>query len=291
MMRWVPRAIKRNAITVRATQSYYDLRNWKLNKVIFTATTGRSGTTSLWKIFSAVPGCRAFHEPYPILNQEWLRTASYGGIQEVDRYYQQIKSIYIRRNAVGARYYFEANHLFAKTFIRPAILDFGSKLEVVHLVRPALEVAVSIYRLRDWPGTEDGNTWWLDYRAPANRIKISELLDSDKEFSHPFYKALWYWYEMEARIAHWKKVFPETKFHYFETRWINEPERVMELLDNLRVTYDATKLSQVVGVKANDIVKRKGKDIFDLELACTMHERFQEMLREKNFLHHSGSLG
>jgi hypothetical protein len=61
---------------------------------------------------------------------------------------------------------------------------------VIHRVRPALEVATSIYRVHRQPGTESGNRWLLDYRAPLNRIQIADVLEAG-EFSHPFYKGLW----------------------------------------------------------------------------------------------------
>ncbi len=284
MTRIFPVAVKRSAVAVRLAKSFYDLRNRKLEKVIFTATTGRSGTDSLSEVFKSVPSCHAVHEPYPVMNDEWLRSATFDDIDLTDQFYRKVKSIYIRRSALGARYYFESNHQFIKTFIAPAIRDFGSRLEVVHLVRPALQVATSIYRLRDWPGTEIGNAWWLDYRAPTNRIRISSLLESDREFSHPFYRALWYWYETEARITYWRLIFPKTKFHYFETNWINDLTRVSNLMESLGIKCELNKLSAIVGVRKNDIVKRNGKKFFDLAVAEVMHERFRALLEEKGYL-------
>lgn len=283
MTRFIPVALKRNAVAARLAKLFYDLKNRKLEKVIFTATTGRSGTDSLSEIFRAVPLCRSFHEPYPVMNSEWLREATFGDMELVDRFYNQVKSIYIRRAALGARYYFESNHLFIKTFIGPAIRDFGSRLEIVHLVRPALQVAISIYRLMDWPGTDVGNAWWLDYRAPTNHIRISPFLESHKEFVHPFYKALWYWYETEARIAHWKCELPQTRFHYFETDWINDGARVDNLMSSLGVEYNLDQLLRVVGVRKNDIVKRTGKNGIEIGVAEAMHERFRAFLVENGY--------
>ena len=44
---------------------------------------------------------------------------------------------------------------------------------------------MSIYRLQHQPGALPWNRWFLDHRAPLNRIRIADALD-DGEFSHPF---------------------------------------------------------------------------------------------------------
>lgn len=225
------------------------LRTLGLERLIFTATTGRSGTLTLTKLFGAVPGCHAAHEAYPEMNGSVLQAASYGDTALVDRVYRRVKSVNIRRSAIGQRYYFEANHLFIKTFAHSAVTDFGRRLAVVHLVRPAVEVANSIYQLGDYPSTERGNYWWLDFRAPTNLLAMADILESDPEFSHPYYKALWYWYEVEARIAAWRARMPSIQVVDFQTRWLNDLERVCRLLDGLGVQYDRARLAAVVGAK------------------------------------------
>ncbi len=271
-------------MAVWATKLFYDLRNNELEKLIFTATTGRSGTTSLTALFAAVPGSVSYHEPYPIMNGEWLHKASYGEIAEVEAYFRKVKSIYIRRAAAGARYYLEANHLFIKTFIAAALEEFGSKIEIIHLVRPAAEVAESIYRIRNWPGTADGNKWWLDYRAPNNLIPVADLLDADPALSHPFYKALWYWYEAEARIERWKLLCPAARFHRFETAWFNDFSRASALLDGLGVCYDSQTLKGLIGTKMNDIRAKNGKEGLSAEEICVMQARFERVLASRNLL-------
>ena len=105
----------------------------------------------------------------------------------------------------------ESNQLFVKTFIRQAFDEFGDRMAVVHLVRSPVDVAMSLYRLQQIPGTDVTEIWWLDHRAPTNIIQIADLLDSDAELSHPFYRALWYWYEVEMRFAAWRARLPSMK--------------------------------------------------------------------------------
>lgn len=286
----LPKNIKHSAVVAGLARLYLNTRTSGLEKVIFTATTGRSGTHSLQLLFSAIPGCLATHEPYPNMHDQWLRAASYGNTDEVRRYYERVKAINIRRAAIGSRYYVELNHLFLKTFIEYAAEDFGDRMEVLHVVRPAVEVARSIYHLRDWPGTADGNRWWLDYTAPTNLIQISDLLEGASELSHPFCKALWYWYEMEARVRLWRSRLPNIRFHRFETHWINDRVRTFALLDGLDIEYDKELLSAAIGVKESTKEQRtEGRaherdKTLTHEVAHHLHERFRQALKDRNLL-------
>jgi hypothetical protein len=270
--------LKHNRVIAGIALQILKLRTRRLEKVIFTATTGRSGTLTLSKLFAAVPGCRAVHEGYPIMNGPVLRAASFADTPLVDRVYRRIKAVNIRRAAVGHRYYVEANHLFIKTFIRNAIDDFGERLAIVHLVRPAVEVATSIYCLQDYPGTARGNYWWLDYRAPSNLISLPDLLATDSEFSHPFYKALWYWHEIEARIALWRTRMPAVKVVRFETQWLNDRERVSELLDALGMQYDKASIDATVGRKEHTKEDQKFATGLAPGAAEQMAARFRALL-------------
>jgi hypothetical protein len=153
---------------------------------------------------------------------------------------------------MGYRYYAEANHLFIKTFVSQVAEDFGPRLRVIHLVRQPLAVASSIYRLQDYPGTEVGNRWWLDYRAPTNQLPMAQILDQDSEFSHPFYKGLWYWFEVEARIQVWRRRLPHVPFYRFETDWLNDPARVQMLLGELELPADPQRMLEYIGTKENE---------------------------------------
>jgi hypothetical protein len=182
------------------------------------------------------------------MNGEVLRAASYGDAYALDRAYRA-KSINILRAARGYRYYLEANQLFIKTFVAHAARDFGSRLAVIHLVRPPVDVAMSIYRLQRCPGTEPGNRWTLDYRAPLNRIRVADALEG--ELSHPYYKALWYWFEVETRIREWQQKLPGVPFVRFQTEWLNDSERVCALAHELGVSVDRQLIDSLAGVKEN----------------------------------------
>src|SRR5579871_2289503 len=153
-----PLWLKRNAVVAGVVRRSLQLRTQGVKRFIFTATTGRSGTLTLSELFSStVPDCVSLHEPYPIMNEDVLRAASYGDEAEVDRVYSRVKSINILRAALGRRYYLEANHLLVKTFLGQAYAEFGRRMAVIHLVRDPIEVAMSIYCLQHLPGTPYGN--------------------------------------------------------------------------------------------------------------------------------------
>jgi hypothetical protein len=270
--------LKHNRAVAGAALQLLKLRTRKLERAIFTATTGRSGTLTLSRIFSTVRGCISLHEAHPVMNGAVLRAASYGDTALVNRVYRRVKSVNIRRAAVGQRYYFEANHLFIKAFAHNAVEDFGDRIAVVHLVRPAVEVATSIYSLRDYPGTDRGNYWWLDFRAPTNRISIADLLESDPEFSHPFYKALWYWHEVEARIAAFRLEMPTVRFVRLQTEWLNDPLRMCDLLEDLGVEYDTAVIEAMIGIKEHTKDDQKIGSALPAEVAEEMASRFRKLL-------------
>jgi hypothetical protein len=278
MLPYAFKPFRHNALVAELALQLLRLQTGRVQKLIFTATTGRSGTLTLTKLFAAVPECRAVHEPHPVMNGPLLRAASYGDTVLVGRAYRRVKSVNIRRAAVGYRYYFEANHLFIKSFARHVVADFGRRIAVVHLVRPAVAVANSIYRLGDCPGTERGDYWWLDFKAPTNLLAIADILESDREFSHPFYKALWYWHEVEARIAAWRAEMPAVKIIDFETRWLNDLGRVCSLFDELGLEYDMSALAAVVGAREHTKDQQKIGAALSAEEAGRKTYRFRRLL-------------
>jgi hypothetical protein len=213
------------------------------------------------------------------MNAAALRAASYGDQPTLDAFYRA-KSMNILRAAAGHRYYLEAHHLFIKSFVELAARDFGDRMAVIHLVRPALEVAMSIYCLQIAPGTELGNYWLLDYRAPLNRIRIADVLDAN-EYSHPFYKALWYWFEIEARVEEWRRRLPAVPFVRFETAWLNDAQRLFALTTALGLAVDRRQIDSLIGVKANDKADEKQIAPLPRQDAERMFEHFVALLRQR----------
>ncbi len=144
--------LKHSTPVIRAARFVLGLRTRGLEKLVFTATTGRTGTLTLTKVLETVDGCKSLHEPHPIMNHDILKATNAGDNSIADKVYP-IKSINIRRAAVGYRYYAEANRLFVKTFLRQVVEEFGDRLVI-------------------------------DHRAPTNVIRIADRLDAGRSRTH-----------------------------------------------------------------------------------------------------------
>ena len=277
----IPEPLKYNDAFAWVVRSALRLRAARLEKLIFSATTGRSGTKALAALFARIPDCISLHEPNPCMNGEVLRAAAYGDSGRVERAYRQRKSLRIWQAAFRHRYYVEINHLFIKTFASLALEEFGDRVRIIHLVRPPIDVATSIFCLEEVPGTTAGNDWWLDHRAPTNQIRIAEVLDTDRRFTHPFYRALWYWYEIEQRISTWRRRLPAGQFVRFETGWLNEPARVFALFDALNLPYSPPPILEQVGARIHAREYHKRSAAIPADLATDMHHRFQRLLLDR----------
>jgi hypothetical protein len=276
-----PRWLEQNAAIAGVLRRSLTFWTREVKSFIFTATTGRSGTMTLSDLFATIPRCAAFHEPHPSMNGEVLIAASQGNTALVDRVYDRAKSINILRAAIGQHHYLEANHLFVKTFIGQAAAQFGDRMAVVHLVRSPVEVAMSIYGLQNLPGSDAGNIWWGDPRAPTNLLQIADQLERDPDLSHPFYRGLWYWYEVELRFAAWRARLPAMRVVRFETPWFNDEGRIRALLDELDIVYTSAKVASFAGRRLHTKEPYKTGPFLPRAEAERMHERFRRVLEAR----------
>ncbi len=277
-------SLKYNPLFSYLARQFYRSRCCSLKQIIFVATTGRSGTMSLVDIFNHIPNCKAEHEPYPGMFDEVLKAKCAANENFVSDMYWRIKSVNLWRSAAGFQHYFESNHMFVKTYIEYAVEDFGDKITVIHLVRDPVKVANSIYALQDFPGTEEGNKWWLDYTAANNLITIADYLDNDPEFKHPFYKGLWYWYEIEERVKYWRKKLPDVRFIEFKTEDFNNRDKTFQLLNDLKIDFDPKALSQCISTRSNTRPHQKKTEALTLDSASKLHENFKTLLQRLNYI-------
>lgn len=273
--------LKHNPLTSRALSLLTGHRGDNLKTLVFTATTGRSGTKSLARIFSAVDDCVAFHEPHPVMNGATVTNASAEDDPYIRYLYRTVKSVNIRRYAGGAQIYFESNHLFIKSFYPHVIRDFPGMVKVVHVYRDPVAVANSMHTIGNYPGTDDGNTWWLDFNGPENLINLADALNSDERFLHPFYKCLWYWYEIEARTIKMRHDHPDVPVFEFRTEDIRDKEKVELLLRSLEIPCDSQKIEQMTKVHTNLMTFRKKNPPLETHRAEEMHDKFRELLRSQ----------
>lgn len=275
---------KHNPITSNLMKLYLRKVDKDIELLIFVATTGRSATTTLSEIFERILGCSSHHEPNPNMNGQIMINRNNDDSRFAKFTYETVKSVNIRRLAKGFKYYVETNHMFIKTFIDYVVDDFPQKVKVIHLVRNPVEVAESITRLNQHPGSNIGNQWWSDYHAPENIIKIADVLDNNNEFKDNFYKSLWYWYEIEARVSFWKQKLPNVPFIYFNVRDISNGEKLCGLMEELKLKYDRNKIVDATNIRANQKNCAKKPSLINRNEATKMNEQFQQMLLSKGYL-------
>lgn len=253
-------------------------------KVFYVASTGRSGTDSLSKLFEVIPTFYSTHEPEPAMNNLEMIAKNNGNAIPMKKLYRNSKRNMIRLGQLKhKKYYLEANHIFIKGFIEEIVEDFGDKLEVIHLYRDPVKVAKSILELNRVPGTVRGNEWYLDYRAKNNIIQIEDELDLNDDFKHDYYKCLWYWYEIEARTFFWRNKYKTIRFIDFKTENLNKYDDIVSLLNILNIPYNPEAIKAVVGVKHNQ-KKANKTELLSFESAKEMHENFKKMLSSKDFI-------
>ncbi|WP_182870608.1 hypothetical protein [Stieleria mannarensis] len=205
---------------------------------IFCASTGRSGTHTLRRIFEQVPGVWAEHEPWPRCNGELLEKWNSGRADDEEFFRDQIRYYKVPRiifRAGLAPVYLEANHQFIKSFADEAAESLGGRLKVVVLRRSPIAVAASMTGRGDVPGTDRGNVWNLKPDWPKNLIQVNELLTSER-YSHAFYRCIWYCFEVEARIQRFQEKYPSVETFELETGDLNKREDVLRLAEWMGVS-------------------------------------------------------
>jgi len=244
--------LKHNFFVVELYNKYLDWCCRNVDKFIFVATTGRSATSSLTHIFSAVNNAACFHEPHPNM----INASDLLDVYNEKKYYHNLfrvlKRVYIKRAASGHKYYLETNHLFIKNFIAPAVKYFGEKIIIIHLIRDPISVASSFFAIDSIPGkTERGEKYLLDPEQEDNifNLNIWQHLKDSKESR--ILRCLWYWYEIEARIEQYKKKYPAIMWYRIETENLNNYEKVSAMLQSLNIAYSDHYLKQTVGIKKN----------------------------------------
>ena len=274
------RGFKRNRWIVSASIRFLEWRCRDVRSFAFVASTGRSGTTTLARLFEDLPSCVALHEPYPAMKSDYATNSRDDEKLQRERF-EKVKRFHILRAASQLDFYLETNHLFLKNFSTPAIDYFGSRLRVIHLRRDPISVASSFYAIRSVPGkTTLGSLYLIDPHRTDNVLSIGDVLDNDPKFSDDLYRCLWYWYEMEARVVRLREQHPELSLLHLATDDLNQPDRVRDLLGFLNLSHLADSVLPKVGLRANEKRDEKQRTV-DREQAIAMNEQLVQMLRDR----------
>jgi hypothetical protein len=176
-------------------------------QLIFTVTSGRSGTKLLAVLLREVLGIDAEHEPAPRANFALRRAIDdpFYGLQWLIE--EKLPVI----AALPCTHYAETSHIYCKGLIEP-LLDIGLRPKFIILRRPADAVAQSLFKMNVIPG-----------RTDAGRLVLLSPEDSDtlplpdwQQFSD-YQLCYWYAREIERRQALYKDWFSAKKLSCYET--------------------------------------------------------------------------
>lgn len=271
--------IKYNPLVVNLYDSILDGKCSTVDGYVFVATTGRSGSQSLSKIFQAADDAVCFHEPYPIM------ASDYPDAHTKDAYFHHLfatrKRINIKRAAAGHRYYVETNHQFIKNFAHLAVEEFGEKIRVLHIHRDPLKVAASFFSIDSVPGkTRTGRAYLLYPDQKDNLVQISDLLQSDPQFEDDLYKCLWYWYEIETRVKAARRQYSHVRWHSMRTEQLNDKAALVAMFEGLGIAHDPLRLDALVGSRVNTKTELKNKTV-DLAEVEDKNDRLVRKMEER----------
>jgi len=228
----------------------YSLYSNNVTTYIFVATTGRSGSSSLNKIFDNLDGVASFHEPYPIMVNP-IKT-NYKKILYFKKLFKYKKRIYIKKECKHKKIYFESNHMFIKNFSDEAVREFKNKVKVIHLVREPMHVAKSFIAIDSIPGkTETGIAYKLNPMHEDNLLSLKGVSLPENEIERNFCLCVWYWFEIQARAIAFQQKNPQIQFVSIRTEDLNDKIKLSSLFDILGLKINSTILNEVVGIKEN----------------------------------------
>jgi hypothetical protein len=172
-------------------------------RLIFTITSGRSGTGYLAEVLRDVPDVQSYHEPEPRFS-DVMRSVQKDKTIAV-KFWINKKLPQIAKET--APIYIETSHLFCKGFIEP-LLDMDIIPDLIILSRPERDVAKSMLRLDTIPGrTEKGLKYYLSPEDPG------VLPLPNWQSLHDYQLCYWYCLEIKRRSEYYENILHENNAH------------------------------------------------------------------------------
>jgi hypothetical protein len=160
-------------------------------RLIFTVTTGRSGTEYLARVLALFAGVDARHEPKPRFSSVFRAVVAVPGAAREFWELHKLPAIDRGRRAVHA----ETSHFFCKGFAE-ALVDLGRVPELVHLRRDPRATARSLWALDSIPGRSlRGARHYLSPWDP-NHLPVPDAIARGW---HDYQLCYWYCLENRAR--------------------------------------------------------------------------------------------
>lgn len=176
-------------------------------RLVFTVTTGRSGTAYLSTILGFARNAYAVHEPEP----------EFADVLRLVQNDQALASQFLLEKKLPAilncprDIYIETSHLACKGFLEP-LLDLGVVPDLIIHRRPPRDVALSMFKMGTIPGKSDkGLRFYLSPDDPGV-LKLPNW-----KSLHNYQLCYWYCLEIERRAKKYKEVFMKQGARIAET--------------------------------------------------------------------------
>ncbi len=243
-----------------------NLKHWTANKVlpkwvykelqnknlIFTLTTGRSGTGYLATILNMIPDIAAFHEPEPKFTH-WMRQVQTQ--PDIAWYFWVLKKLpHIAR--LPESIYLETSHLFGKGFVE-ALITLEIPFDLILIKRDRRSVAKSLFQLNVIPGrTKDGLKFLISPLDPVLLPLPGAKILNDYQLCY------WYTLEMETRAAKYARQVIQNggKISVMLFEKMITKDGLQQLLNDLQLPGgDRIEANEYINKKINDRPSMKGR--------------------------------
>ncbi len=183
------------------------LEQMREKRLIFTVTTGRSGTAYLTAVFNYMRDVTALHEPAPEYVEVLREAQSDRRVAENFVIERKIPAIVCEKNPI----YVETSHLICKGFLE-IFLDLGLIPDLVIHRRPMRQISLSLLKMGTIPGrTEKALRFYLH---PADLGVLP--LPGWEELSD-YQLCYWYCLEIERRAQNYSALFHSKGARVVET--------------------------------------------------------------------------
>lgn len=239
------------------------LESVRAKRLTFTITTGRSGTGYLSRALGAFRDVYSTHEPKPTFGSAFRTVCADPSVAR--EFWLAHKLPRIARSPRA--HYAESSHLVCKGFLESAV-ELGLQLRLVHLVRPARDVATSLWCLATIPGRSYGGIKY--YLSPFDTARVfAPVARGRAERFDDYQMCYWYCLEIEARARHYAEVFAPlgvrvVRAELAELGTLEGLERLgRELELGPLSALGRVRLAALVGRKLNDKQDRKRPNTLD----------------------------
>jgi len=252
-----------------------NLEHLKAKQLIFTVTTGRSGTGFLAEQLKSITDADVYHEAEPGFH-DYMRPIIEGQ-EDARRFLLNQKLPFIEQSS--SEIYIETSHVFCKGFLEP-LLEIGLVPDLILLKRPERDIAKSLYQLGTIPGRDSkALKFYLTPEDPTVYLPLPNWQDM-----HDYQLCFWYTLEIARRQRIYRQLVSASGGKVVEVTLyeISECNGIKKITENLGLP--SPPFWQSFGRKKKKVnTKSKSKKEFNIS-DTNLFEMEKEVYNATNFL-------